>query len=503
MRSPQHTKKPPSGDRLPANARIPRPLGEKGGGGSTACLRVTGLVLIAGPFLYYAWFAWRHLVPIEYPDAVTYLWRHPFNLHYLTNRSLTQRLLFSLLGNHLGLIAALHLLLYLATGGALFCLFARRGRTAFNLALATCLAFVLSSYTFNVSAVAIAAEPVFMCLLLLFPCVLFLERGRLGPIAVLISGLAFVFSRNLAPPTLLVFLLVRLVALRPAPDRRRGWVYAGLVGTALASIAVTAHTDTSLAINTVNNIYQRVLTDPVSTAHFQAKYGMPDGPFLEMCRGRNVLDRCLGQRILFVNPDSQNYDLRDDKQGFVRWVKQEGRRAYVSYLLWDDPGRAHAMLQRDYALLVRSDAIRFVIQYLGRKLSSNVPNNRVSIESSGRGRDVGLLGFDSLALLRDALLPIGLARLHSVLLFAALGLTLCRLLPFTSHLALGTGMLCGGLASFFLGYFGDAVEIPRHVFPSLVLLVAGGVIYFFSLAEILSTEFQLGWARWRLQAGGG
>jgi hypothetical protein len=497
MRFPQFKTKPPRGALRSGTARIPRPAGKAPGRGGPACLQAMCLVLIAGPFLYYAWFAWRHLVPIEYADSVTYLWRQPFNLHYLTNRSLTQRLLFSLLANHLGLIAAMHLLQYMVTGGSLFCLFARRGRSAFNLALAACLAFVLSSYTFNVSAVAIAAEPVFLCLLLLFPCVLFLERGRFGPIAVLISGLAFLFSRNLAPPTLLVFLLVRLIAVRPAPDHRRWRVYAGLVGTALASIAVTAHFDTSLAINTVNNIYRRVLTNPVATAHFQAKYGMPDGPFLKACRGMHVLDLCLGQPILFVDPNSQNYDLRDDKQGFVRWVKQEGRRAYVSYLLLDNPGRAHVMFQRDYANQVRSDAIRFTIHYLGKKRPSNVPDNRVSIESSGPGRDVGFLGFDSLALLRDALLPLGFARLHSVLLFAALGLTLCRLLAFTSHLALGTGMLCGGLASFFLGYFGDAVEVPRHVFPSLVLLVAGGVIYFLSLAEILLTEVRLGWARWR------
>jgi len=448
------------------------------------------LLVILAPYLYYAWFVWRHLVPIEYADSITYLWRDAFNVHYLTNRSLTQRVLFTLLGNHPVRIMDAQLLVFPMLGVALFLLFGRPGRPLLDLVLALGIAFLLSSYTFNLSAAAIASEPLFLGLLLLFPCVLFLERGRLGLAALILTGFAFIFSRNLAPYALLVLLAVRLVGVRSWPDRRRAVVYAGLALTALASLAITVRSDTSLTVNLVNNVYQRILTDPEATARFQSRDGMPEGPYVEACRDRYVLDWCLGRPILFVNQRTRNYDLMEDEQGFVRWLKSRGRRAYTAYLLWDDPLRTHETLRRDYAELMSGDAIRFVIRYLGKERTSNVPNNRVTIEGTGPGRDVGFLGFDSLALLRDALLPLGLARLHSMLLFVALGLVLSRLLGAPSQLPLATGMLGAGLVCFFLSDFGDAVEIDRHVFPSLVLLVVGTLIFWLSLLAVLIRELR-------------
>ena len=307
------------------------------------------LLLVVGPYLYYAWFAWTYLVPIEFADAVTYLWPEPLNVHYWTNRSLTQRLLYSLLGNRLDAIAAVQLFLFLLTALGLFGLLARPGRPLANLALAAALAFIFSSYAFNVLAVAISAEPVFLCLLLLFPCVLFLERGRYGAPLVLTVGLAFVFSRSLAPFALLVLLPVRLLAVRPGPDRVRWGVYAVLVAASLGSIVVTARYDTSLSVNTVNNIYRRVLPVSGLVERYRTKYGMPSGPWVEACAGRYVLDPCTGRPILTVDPVSRNYALLEDRQGFVRWVRDAGRRAYLTHLFWDDPARTHSIFQMHFA----------------------------------------------------------------------------------------------------------------------------------------------------------
>ncbi|MBW2362930.1 MAG: sulfatase, partial [Deltaproteobacteria bacterium] len=471
-----------------------------GTGADRAWVRGLCLLLIVGPYFYYAWFAWTHLNPIEFADAVTYLWPEPLNVHYWTNRSLTQRLLYSLLGNRLGAIAAAQLFLFLLTAVGLFGLLARRGKPLANLALAAALAFVFSSYAFNASAVAISAEPVFLCLLLLFPCVLFLERGRFGAHLVLAVGLAFVFSRNLAPFTLLALLAVRLLAARRGPDRVRWGVYSLLVAASLASIAVTARHDTSLSVNTVNNIYRRVLPVPELVERFHAKHGMPDGPWVEACSGKYVLDPCIGRPLLTVDPVSRNYALLEDRQGFVRWARDAGRRAYLSHLFWDDPMRTHTLFQMHFARYASDDGIRFPIRHLGKQRPSNVPNNRASIEASGVGREVGFLGFDSLSLLRDTLLPLGFARLHSLIFLIAVGIALCRALPASGYLALGTGMLAGGLASFFLAYFGDAVEIPRHVFPPLVLLVLGGVVYWLSLFGIAARELSRARAQQRLVA---
>jgi hypothetical protein len=469
--------------------------GRRGGGSPWAAALVA--VLLVVPYLYYAWFAHAHLVPIEYADSVTYLWRRTFNVHYLTNRCLTQRVFFGLLGNDPGRIAGAQLLLFLATAVALFLLFSRRGAPILNVALGAFLAFVFSSYTFSVGAMAIAAEPVFLCLLLLFPCVLFLERGRWGWLAVLSTGVLFVFSRNVAPHTLLVLLAVRAVAVRPRPDRWRWLAYAVLTAVALGSIAVTARFDTSLRANLVSNIYHRVLPRPDVTERFHGAYGMPDGPYVEACRKMAAIHPCLGRPILYVNPESQAYDLLEDRQGFVRWIKEEGRRAYLLHLLRDDPGWTYETFRQQYRRRFEGNNIRHTLRYLGRKRPGVERNNRAVIVESGAGRDMGFLGFDSLALLRDALARVGLGRPHSLFLYIVFGLALCRVLPFTSHLALGTAMLAAGAVQFFLSYFGDAVEIARHVFPSLILLVVGGVVSFASLAEILVREVGDGWRRGR------
>ncbi len=248
--------------------------------------------LVAGPFLYYAGFAWQHLVPIEYADASAYLWRRPFNFYDITNRSLTQRVAFGLLGNNLRWIAFAQLALFCATAALLFRLLARPGRILHNLLLAAFVAFVFSSYTLNLLAFAVAAEPIFLCLLLLFPAVLFLGNGRFGTLAVGLTGAAFILSRNWAPHTAIVFLAVRVATARPFPGRRRMLVYLGLSALSLVAMLVTARFDTSVKINLVHNVYQRVLPRPDITAHFQDEYGMPRGPYVYRCRGQSVLAQC-------------------------------------------------------------------------------------------------------------------------------------------------------------------------------------------------------------------
>jgi arylsulfatase A-like enzyme len=456
------------------------------------------LLLIVGPYAYYAWFNWSQLVPFEVADAVTYLWRDALNSHYWTNRSLTQRVIFTLLGNHLGAIAVAQLGLFLLTALAVFALFAQRARPRLNLAIAGACCFVFSSYSFNVTAVAVGAEPIFLSLLVLFPCVLFLERGRYGAAAALMIGLAFVFSRNLAPFALMSLIAARLLTARQLPDRTRLGAYAVLVTCALASISLTARTDTSLEVNTVNNIYRRVLPVTELVDHFQAEHGMPGGAWLVACKGRYVLDPCTGERLLSLDPASRNYTLSDDRHGFVRWVREEGRRAYLTHFFWEDPGRTHKLFRMHYGTYASDAGIRYPIRLLEKQRPGNVPDNRARLEASGSGRDVGFLAFDSLELLRDALLPLGLARLHSMLFLIAAGFALCRWLPETHHLALGTGMLATGLVTFCLAYFGDAVEIPRHVFPSLVLIVLGGWVYWIALLATLVREVSRGRARRKL-----
>ena len=187
---------------------------------------------------------------------------------------------------------------------------------------------------------------------------------------------------------------------------------------------------------------------------------------------------------------TRNYDLHHDKHGFVAWLEQRGRRAYLSHLVLDEPGETWATFRLEYAELFEGEPFRIVLRYLGWKTHVQAPRNLKSVEESGPGRALGFLGFDSLSLLRRGLLPVGLSRLHSLLFFIAVGVGVSRSVRRPGRLPLATAMLAGGVASIFLVLFGDAIETPRHVFPSLILVELGLVLYFLSLGGIALDELR-------------
>jgi len=441
-------------------------------------------VLIVGPFLFYGWVAYSKLIPVEYPDAFAYLWRQPFNWSYLTGRSLTQRLLFSLVLNEPQMIVLLQLLIYLLSAVIIYLLFAQKNSILYNLLLSVAVMFLFSSYTLNVSAVIINAEPIFVALTILFPFVLFLFKGRYQIFLVLTLGILFIFSKNVAPYTTILLVIWRFITMRGRIERQTLVGYLGLVIVSLASITLTHAYDTSLQINTVNNMYRRVFPDPAITTYFQTHYGMPVGSFVTQCQGAWIGEPCFGHSLITINPRSRNYELVADSFGFVTWVQQDGQQAYLRFLLWDSSMDTYREFRRVVREVMQSDAVIFINSYLGANLPNNTPNNLKALALLHPSGAIGFLGVDPFLLIRNMLLIFKFEYVEVLWLYIAIGLGVTRRCKYVSYLPLATSMLVVGLALFFLSFFGDSMEVIRHIFPALIILELGGFLYVVSFVAI-------------------
>jgi hypothetical protein len=453
--------------------------------------------MIVAPFIYYGQVAFGKLISLELPDSFAYLWREPFNWYFFTGRSLTQRLLFSMLGTNPALIVTLHFALFLITAVALYLLFKRPRQIFYNMAVAAMIMFYFSSYTLNVASVLIISEPIFVMLLLIFPCALFLARGKYRIPLILAIGVAFIFSKNVAPYALITLIFFHWFTTPEARTAAMLRTYAGLILLALISVALTSAYDTSTQINTVNNIYKRIFPNSAVTRHFQDAYGMPDGPFIAACQKSWIGDPCFGMSLIIINQTSRNYELVTDQYGFVTWLRQRGQRAYMRYLLWEGGPSTYAEFQQVVHKMIRDDSVIAMNPYLGVKSRANTPNNLATLAAENPGGEIGFFGFDPFLVTRDLLLIFKFDYLEGLYLLPLAGLALARAHRFAKHLPLATAMIGVGLLLFFLGYFGDGMEEIRHVFPAIVALQLGGVLYLLSLGEI--GLFYL--RRWRQAAG--
>jgi hypothetical protein len=442
-----------------------------------------GLALVGLPFLYYVYLLDTTLNPIEYPDAFAYLWRGPVNVHYFTGRSLTQRVVYTLLVNDARLIAHVQLLLFLATAVVAYLLLRPPG-VAGRLVTALGIAGVFSSYVFSVLAAGVFAEPIHVALLVLFHLLLFARPGpRLSP-ALWVVGPLFVLSKNTAPYLVLFQIGLFLLLHGRGLERRTLGGLGAIAATAVASVAVTAAFDTSLQINLVNNMYSRVFPHPAVTAHFHAKYGMPVGPFVERCRDGEINTPCFDGAVLYrIEPAARNYVLVDDRYGFARWVRAEGRWAWIRYLAWDAPGRTRRDLERGFTELYAGDTLGFFIQgHLDHRAPGAPQTLAEALRTLGPSTRPGFFGWDPVDRARRGLLQLGFGRPRLLLAYLLAGWALS--LAFRAPLLLvGVETMVTGLALFFLSFYGDGMEVPRHVVVSLILYTVGGLLYVGGLVQ--------------------
>lgn len=463
--------------------------------------RSAGLAIVAAPFLFYFYVLNRHLRPVEFPDAFAYLWRAPFSLHYLTGRSLTQRVMYTLLGNDALVIANAQLALYLLAAACVFVALRRR-HVLLDLVVAVAVAGLFSSYALNVIATDVMPEPVHIALLLVFHVALFTPLGAAHPSLLLAAGVPFVFSRNTAPYFVLVQLGLFLLLGGWRAPRRALRPVAVLAVLAFAAIGLMWRFDSSLHLNVVNSVYQHVFPDPAVTEHFRVRAGMPVGPFVERCRGQDVMSPCLDGRPVFrVRDESRSYELTDDSHGFLDWVRRRGRQAWTRYLLWDGIPWTLGRFEEGFRTLYSGEPFRFFgAFYLSYRPRPSDPDNHAVLVRLRPGGSGGFLGVEPLEVTRGIGARLGLTRLHLVALYLLLGVVLTLAVPDGRFLRAGVTAMAGGLVLVFLGYFGDPMELHRHVIPGLLLFALGTASYAAGLAEAALALARSSWLRrWRVR----
>lgn len=446
--------------------------------------RCIPLLLIILPFFYYLWFMLNHLIVVEYPDAFAYLWRRSINFYFFTGRSLTQRIIFSLLRDDIKLIPFAQLAFYLLTAITLYFLVTYKKSFIFKLLCSAFISYVFSSYTLNITSVIINSEPIFICLLIIYPCWLFLYKSQGRYISILILSILFICSKNIAPYySIFITLMWFLTTAKQNLNKKNVIFFGFIIFIAVCRIQITNHYDSSIHVNLLNNIFNRVFTSEEKSAYFHAHYGMPAGDIVKTCQGSWVMEQCLGYRPLTINQQTRNYDLIEDTTGLVWWVKTTGPSSYLHYLLFSNPVNTLAEYNAGFNKLSSEKTIGFMIDYLGVGIPDNYPNNLTTLDLLDQ--KIGFFGFDSLSIIHTALGIVGFNYLLIVFGYGFLGLIISHYSQRSTYMPLAGSLLLSALFLFFISYFGDGIEYARHTFPSFLILTIGGIFYFGAILEIL------------------
>jgi hypothetical protein len=319
-------------------------------------------------------------------------------------------------------------------------------------------------------------------LLLIFACVL--SSRRLNRYAVLVGavGVLLIFSKNPAPFACLAMLGIALPLQFKSISGKHIAVYLSLGLLSIISIVVTAKYDTSVHVNTVNNIFVRVLPDDDKVSLFHERYGMPVSEDLRSCSGKNVL-ACFGDSPLVTVGPSRNYDIRNDTE-FSKWVHNQGRRAYVSYLL-SSPFATIGQMNSAFGASFTNQTLRILSRAL--LMLNRYPgsvSNYDKLESYPCYRNGAPFGVDSLVILGRMLAGIGIANMVGVIICFLAAFIIAFFVPSTgfmfASITLGTS-----IPLFFLCFYGDGMEIERHTLPATIFAVMGLAVFVVSVAVCL------------------
>lgn len=449
------------------------------------------VALLAVAYSIWAVVLWV-LTPTTAYDAFSYFWLAPLNRHFFTGRSLTQRALFFILGNNPQVVAYAQLVFHFLLACVLYMTFRPSNGLVRNLLVTGAVLFFCSSYTFNVAAAYVGPEPIFIDLLLIFSCVLFGRQTRNCWLLILGVGILLIFSKTVAPFACIIMLGLRAVMEVGKLPKRLPVVFLALTVLSLASTWISLTYDTSIHVNTVNNVFAHVFPDPDLTKKFERQHGMPTGPFTYRCAQGNARSDFDGQPLLKIDWKTRNFDIRDDRFGFAQWIRERGRGAYARHLLFNPIETLRTTNQAFHDSYTNNTlgAISEIMLKLNH--SESEPSNYDKLQAVRGHWDGGLLGIDSLQLSAKITAGLGLANLFGIGLCALIAFALSRLRPDLKQFDLSCAALVVSLPLFFLCYFGDAMEIDRHVLPPIILNVFGMLTFAYACGVAV---FQFGHER--------
>ena len=494
-----------------------------------------GALVVLSPFVYSLYWVAFRLEPIEMVDAFPYLWDAPLSAPYFTGRSLTQRVLYSLCREDPRTIAIAQLTGAALTALGAYLLLLDRDRPSRSLVVAAAIAFLATSFNTSLGAIALIPEPIHLELSIAFPLVLVYARGVLRIPCILAIGILTIFSKNTAPAIVLAEIAAYGAVRAVREDCSRGvavkalFPYAALALCAFSSMAVSQRWDTSVELNAANDVFRRVLPDPIAVLHFHARHDMPESPAIDELRGQYATSKLGGRAIFRINHATRNYELVPGDDPFLRWVAEDGFGHYVRHILFHEPMSTCTTLNRALTDLYAADTVTLLSRYtqshaVDRKAAHDnarllhgpryhvtefderhylddnpdvadavrrgaIPSGRehyerygrlegrlAGAEDSGRSLPEGLFLFDPIGVSTAIFAAAKFNRLWALLPLILGAAYAARRFPKVRGFALSGVLLVGSLTGFFLGYFGDAMEMERHVWTPVITLTMAFVV---------------------------
>ena len=430
------------------------------------------IVLQLIPYLYYFYLLETSLPKNLAADSFRYLWENGSLLSFFTNSSFTIRSLYLFTANNIDLIA--HIQLAFVAAAQISIYKALSNKSLFkNTLVAAILTLLFASHhckwLFNFAM----SDSLFISLNILFItslCAIEKNSSTQKKILITIIAAVFIFSRNLAPYIATLTIIITFT-LQTFYKKGSLLILTIIIALSFCSLATTSKFDTSTELNASQSIILKIFPDKEKVALFHEKYGMPVGPFIDACRGGNVNAYCFNyQRVQTGSTYTRTYKVTTDDFYFADWIRTEGMKSWQHYLFIYD---------------FKNTLKNF---YTGYKEKFTGIFKQTPSEFWGEEYRTPLDSADPFVYLHKAFILLHLNNLIALSMFIVCSL----FFYFTTHLK--KEFLCltlfhiGGMALFFIGYFGD-ISSDRQVYPGILSIYIGQT--FFILTTLHMTLVQI------------
>ncbi len=420
-----------------------------------------------GPIIitaYFIFFAITVLPDVEFrrfPDSFRYMWEGDISRFFFLGSSFSLRAMYLLLGNNIESIGYLQFAILYFSALAIYFVIKTQNRYA-NIIAALLVVLIYDTPEFRGAFYIATPETAFAHLILIFSIVLFCSRKVLLPIVV---GFLLAFSRGIGPYIVISQLALYALMFPIAEVKKKLMVLLlplALIGG--SAYYLSQQYDTATQNYIVANVWNRILPFEDKTEFFIENYGLPKGPYLETCKGGDILWYCTDYVGMYSgNHVTRNYSILQDDYGYADWVRAMGPNIWQDYILFKDTANTW------------------------HEFSENLPKyfNKPWWRDKHRVFDI-----DPYKSFRKVIEILGLSGLVPLLSLIGIGFILYFVFDRSRTMRISLVLCCSGLGAVFVGYFGDSAGFERHMWPGYIVLHAGLFIYFWSIPIMLLSKLR-------------
>lgn len=435
----------------------------------------TFLVLVQlTPYIGYMFFLENFVTKNIWPDSFRYLWEQGSVFAFITNSSLSVRVLYSLLDSNIGLICCVQLAFVAISQIAIYRVLCN-GRLSRDLPIALILIILFASHNSKWMYNIAMSDSLFTSLYFLFIAAVCMYSDQDSSYKKSFSCfivVLFIFSRNPAP-YIAIFTCTGVFLVRLIFRQKTIFLTVATIFLSIIAIISTSAFDTTTELNVTQNILKKVFPDKEKTRFFHEKYDMPVGPFVDICKGGTVNSLCFNyQRIQSGSTYTRTYKVTFDSFGFADWVREKGMQSWQHYLLVENFGNTMQEFASQYQ-------IKFT------NLFKQPPSNRW-----GGDHWAQLDTFDPFRILGRLFTLIQLDNAYSLIAMIIISMA-CYIATGLKNEFLFTGtLITSGIAMTFIGYFGD-VGSDRQVYPGIYSIYIGQLFFIFLQAELILKKIHI------------